>query len=194
MKIIISLGFIFITSWAFAQVAIGKASISVLPATTTPNPSISLEFGDYVVNQGKGVILPWVSSAADMNSADTGTIVYDVSDKIIKYKTGASSWYNLSKNEVTTVDGTTNYDTTGVVDTSLQNSLTDQATAKTSIGTLSSIQGILVLEDNNKAMVLPKVPSPHLNIVNPEPGTMAYDTVTKQLAVYNGKVWTFWKS
>lgn len=194
MKIIISLGFIFITSWAFAQVAIGKASISVLPATTTPNPSISLEFGDYVINQGKGVILPWVSSAADMNSADTGTIVYDVSDKIIKYKTGASSWYNLSKNEVTTVDGTTNYDTTGVVDTSLQNSLTDQATAKTSIGTLSSIQGILVLEDNNKAMVLPKVPSPHLNIVNPEPGTMAYDTVTKQLAVYNGKVWTFWKS
>ena len=194
MKIIISLGFIFITSCAFAQVALGKASISVLPATTTPNPSISLEFGDYVTNQGKGVILPWVSSAADMNSADTGTIVYDVSDKIIKYKTGASSWYNLSKNEITTVDGTTNYDTTGVVDTSLQNSLTDQATAKTSIGTLSSIQGILVLEDNNKAMVLPKVPSPHLNIVNPEPGTMAYDTVTKQLAVYNGKVWTFWKS
>ena len=194
MKIIISLGFIFITSCAFAQVALGKASISVLPATTTPNPPISLEFGDYVTNQGKGVILPWVSSAADMNSADTGTIVYDVSDKIIKYKTGASSWYNLSKNEITTVDGTTNYDTTGVVDTSLQNSLTDQATAKTSIGTLSSIQGILVLEDNNKAMVLPKVPSPHLNIVNPEPGTMAYDTVTKQLAVYNGKVWTFWKS
>lgn len=194
MKIIISLGFIFITSWAFAQVAIGKASISVLPTTSIPNPSISLEFGDYVINQGKGVILPWVSSATDMNSADTGTIVYDVSDKIIKYKTGASSWYNLSKNETTTVDGTANYDTTGVVDTSLQNSLTDQATAKTSIGTLSSTQGILVLEDNNKAMILPKVPSPHLNIVNPEPGTIAYDTVTKQLAVYNGKVWTFWKS
>ncbi|WP_262707286.1 hypothetical protein [Chryseobacterium balustinum] len=41
------------------------------------------------------------------------------------------------------------------------------------------------METNNQAMVLPKVESTHLNIINPEPGTMAYDTVTKQLAVYN---------
>ena len=53
--------------------------------------------------------------------------------------------------------------------------------------------GILVLADTNKAMVLPKVASPHLNIVNPSPGMMVYDTTSKQLAVFNGTVWSFWK-
>ena len=52
---------------------------------------------------------------------------------------------------------------------------------------------ILVLEDANKAMVLPTVPNPHVNIVNPEPGMMVYDTTAKQLAVFNGTVWSFWK-
>ncbi|MFC4163981.1 hypothetical protein ACFOWU_09965 [Epilithonimonas zeae] len=123
----------------------------------------------------------------------TGTIIYDVTDKILKYKNSATTWFNLSKNETTTVDGTANFDTTGVVNTSLQTPTTEIATAKMSIGTPSSVPGILVLEDTTKAMVLPKVPSPHLNIINPEPGTMAYDTTTKQLAIYNGKVWSFWK-
>ena len=53
--------------------------------------------------------------------------------------------------------------------------------------------GILVLADTNKAMVLPKVASPHLNIVNPSPGMIVYDTTKKQLAVFNGTVWSFWK-
>jgi hypothetical protein len=53
--------------------------------------------------------------------------------------------------------------------------------------------GILVLADTNKAMVLPKVASPHLKIVNPSPGMMVYDTTKKQLAVFNGAVWSFWK-
>ncbi|MFN8364299.1 MAG: hypothetical protein U0T78_03115 [Cloacibacterium normanense] len=52
--------------------------------------------------------------------------------------------------------------------------------------------GILVLADTNKAMVLPKAASPHLNIVNPS-GMIVYDTTKKQLAVFNGTVWSFWK-
>lgn len=193
MKNIINLTLILVSSFAMAQVAIGKAAISVIPSTTTPNPSISLEFGNYAAPQGKGIVLPWVTSAANTTGSVTGTIIYDVNDKIVKYKNSASTWFNLSKNETTTVEGTANYDTTGVVNTTLQSGLTDAPTAKTSIGTVTSTPGILVLEDNNRAMVLPKVPSPHLTIVNPEPGTMAYDTLTKQLAIYNGKVWSFWK-
>lgn len=193
MKNIIKSVLVFFGSFTFAQVAIGKASVSVIPSTTTPNPSISLEFGDYAAPQGKGVVLPWVTSAAAVTGSVVGTIIYDVNDKIIKYKNGANTWFNLSKNETTVVDGTPSYDTTGVVNTALQNSLTDAATAKASIGTATSTPGILVLEDANKAMILPKMPNPHLNIINPEPGTMAYDTVTKQLAIYNGKVWSFWK-
>lgn len=193
MKNIITLTLVLLSGLAMAQVAIGKAAISVIPSTTTPNPSISLEFGNYAAPQGKGIVLPWVTSAAAVTGSVTGTVIYDVNDKVVKYKNGASTWFNLSKNETITVDGTPNFDTTGVVNTTLQNGLTDAATAKTSIGTPTSVPGILVLEDANKAMVLPKMPSPHLNIINPEPGTMAYDTTTKQLAIYNGKVWSFWK-
>ncbi|WP_230684411.1 hypothetical protein, partial [Streptococcus pneumoniae] len=71
------------------------------------------------------------------------------------------TWVELSKNETTTVNGTANYDTTGVVNTTLQSSLTDKTDAKAAIGTVTSTKGILVLEDANKAMILPKVPSPH---------------------------------
>lgn len=187
------LAFLISSSFSLAQVAIGKASISVIPNTTTVNPSISLEFGDYVADQGKGIVLPWVTSAAAATGAVSGTVIYDVNDKIIKYKNSPTTWFDLSKNEITVVDGTANFDTTGVVNTVLQDGLTDASTAKVSIGTLSATPGILVLEDTDKAMVLPKLPSPHLNIVNPEPGTMAYDTTTRQLAVYNGTVWSFWK-
>ncbi|WP_435524785.1 hypothetical protein [Chryseobacterium indoltheticum] len=43
------------------------------------------------------------------------------------------------------------------------------------------------MEDTDKAMILPKVASPHLNIINPAPGMMVYDTTAKQLAVSMAK-------
>ncbi len=165
--------------------AIGKSA--------TSNSSVSLEFGDYVSGQGKGMIVPWVSSTAAVTLAEKGTIVFDTSDKIMKYRKADGSWFGLSKNETTTVDGLPNVNTTGVVNTILQDNHTDKASAKASIGTPTESPGILVLEDSNKAMVLPKVPSPHLKIVNPEPGLLVYDTDSKQLAVFNGTVWSFWK-
>ena len=179
---------IFLSTCAFAQVAIGKASV---------NPSVSLEFYDNADNV-RGIILPWVDGVSDTapfitNSPATetvvnGTLVYDRSDKKVKVKY-ASGWKDLSVDATgTTVDPITNVD--GLT---LQNSLNDLDTAKVSIGTPTSTPGILVLEDTNKAMVLPKVASPHLTIINPAPGMMAYDTTSKQLAVFNGTVWSFWK-
>lgn len=198
MKKSISILMICAAQFASAQIAIGKASVTPLPATTTPNPSISLEFGDYAGPQlGKGIILPYVTSAAAVTNSVAGTFFYDVSDKVVKLKTGTNSYFALSKNEVTTVGANTIFDTTGVVSTALQDApnVSEFPDAKVNIGPSSSgtPPGILVLENTNQAMILPKVASPHLNIINPEPGTMAYDTVTKQIAVYNGKVWSFWK-
>lgn len=154
-----------------AQVAIGKTSIS--------SPAVSLEFYDNADNT-RGIILPWVTNTAAVTGAVNGTIVYDTSDKKVKVKY-ASGWKDLS------------VDASGVVDTTLQDSLSDLAEAKVSIGTPTATPGILVLEDTDKAMVLPKVASPHLTIVNPAAGMMVYDTTSKQLAVFNGTVWTFWK-
>ncbi len=57
----------------------------------------------------------------------------------------------------------------------------------------SSTPGVLVLEDTNKAMRLPMVASPHLNIIKPAAGMLAYDTVSKLVCIYNGSEWAFWK-
>ena len=46
---------------------------------------------------------------------------------------------------------------------------------------------------STNSMILPKVASPHLNIIKPAAGMIVYDSVSRQLAVYNGKVWSFWK-
>lgn len=159
---------------AYAQVAIGKSSIS--------SPAVSLEFYDGADNK-RGLILPWVTSLGAVTGAVNGTFVYNADDKkvYIKY---ASGWKDLS------------VDNTGVIDTSLQNSLSEITNAKVLIGgdhDTDTTPGILVLGDHHTAMILPKVASPHLNIVNPSPGMIVYDTTKKQLAIFNGSVWSFWK-
>ncbi|MCW3160839.1 hypothetical protein [Chryseobacterium oryctis] len=123
-------------------------------------------------------MLPYIEDSSGIT--ENGTVIFDVADKKVKYLKGGS-WFDLS------VDGT------GVVDLSIQSSKTEKSEAKVSIGIPTSVDGILVLEESNKAMILPKVASPHLNIVNPAPGMMVYDTIARQLAVYNGTVWSYWK-
>lgn len=177
MKKLIMLSILLFSTFAFSQVAIGKASLSTLLDNITPNPSISLEFG----TGNKGIILPWVTSAANVTGAVNGTIVFDTADKKAKVKL-AIGWKDLS------------VDATGAVDTTLQNSITEFNTAKSAIGSNASTDitpGILVLTDTDKAMILPK--TTYSAIVNPAAGMMIYDTTAKQLAVFNGTVWSFWK-
>lgn len=170
-KIFISL-FAFISACVYSQVAIGKSSVT--------NSSVSLEFGN---TEARGLLLPWVTSAGAVSGAVDGTMIFDTTDKKIKYRRNGS-WFDLSIN------------TTGTVNTALQDPLSEQTTAKTAIGSNAGTDitpGILVLTDTNKAMILPKVDSPHLNIINPSPGMIVYDNVKHQLAVFNGTVWSFWK-
>jgi len=156
------------------QVAIGKGSVS--------NSSVSLEFAE---NENRGIILPWVTSVGAVTGVVDGSFVYDLSDHKVKVKY-SGGWKDLS------------VDLTGATGTAvdIQTAATENTDAKVSIGTPTTAApaaGILVLEDQTKAMVLPKVASPHLNIINPAPGMMVYDTTAKQLAVFNGTVWSFWK-
>ena len=151
----------------YSQVAIGKAMAE--------SASSSIEFG----NANRGIVLPWVTDIASMQNVVNGTLVFDLTDKKVKSYQN-NTWIDLS------IDGT------GVADSTLQDTLTENPAAKVAIGTPTATSGILVLEDNNKAMILPKVASPHLNIISPAAGMMVYDTVKKQLAVFNGSVWTFW--
>ena len=87
-------------------------------------------------------------------------------------------------------------DTNGTAITTLQDSKTELTNAKVAIGkdgATDTTPGILVLTDTDKAMILPKVAVPHLNIKNPAAGMLVYDTTNRQLAVFNGKNWSFWK-
>lgn len=176
-----------ISACATAQVAIGKSN--------TTNASVSLEFGDYDNSNGKGLILPWVTSASTLNTAVEGTLIFDTEDHILKYKNSDTEWFALTRNENAAVEGST-VDTTGAADTTLQDNLADNPNAKAVIGAAGETDtppGILVLSDTDKAMILPKAPEPHKNISNPEPGTIVYDTTNKMVAVFNGTVWSFWK-
>ncbi|KAB1228618.1 hypothetical protein [Chryseobacterium viscerum] len=165
--VIFSIAAILFTITIEAQVAVGKNSVS--------NPSTSLEFAG---TENRGLVLPYIEDNSGISQ--DGTMIFDTTDNKVKYlKSG--SWFDLS------------VDTTGNADLSVQTTKTEKTEAKVSIGTLTSTDGILVLEDSNKAMILPKVASPHLNIINPAAGMIVYDTTAHQLAVYNGSVWSFWK-
>ncbi|MFN1215579.1 hypothetical protein ACKW6Q_01220 [Chryseobacterium kwangjuense] len=176
MKTFKILIFLLGASGASGQVAIGKSSVT--------SPSVSMEFGD----ANKGIILPWVTSTGAVTGAVNGTIAYDLSDHKVKVKY-ASGWKDLSVDTT----GTTVDPVTGIDGISMQDPFTEQPGAKVTVGDPGPDPGILVLEATNKAMILPKVSSPHLNIINPAPGMMVYDTTAKQLAVFNGKMWSFWK-
>lgn len=108
-NILIILSFFTATS-IYSQVAIGKNNVT--------NSSVSLEFGD----GNKGIILPWVTSASAVAGVVDGTIIYDISDKKVKYRKN-SSWFDLS------------VDQNGIVDTTIQDPHTENLTAKAAIGT-----------------------------------------------------------
>ncbi|WP_213279663.1 hypothetical protein [Chryseobacterium indologenes] len=167
MKKIASILIIAVSASLDAQIALGK--------TTLESASSSVEFG----NENRGLVLPWVADTSGIQNVVNGTLVFDTSDMKVKVYQN-NLWKDLS------------VDATGTADTSLQDNLPDNINAKVSIGTSSSVNGILVLEDSTKAMVLPKVAFPHLNIISPAAGMIVYDTQKKQLAVFNGTVWSFW--
>lgn len=187
---------------AYSQVAIGKSSVT--------NNSVSLEFYDSI-NNAQGIILPWTSTVSGTPSAiytgmttpiENGTFIMDLSDYKMKIMKNGS-WFDLTQKgkteTVVVTDANSNLVTiTGSnnIDTSLQDTAADGTSSKVVIGGSGindTKNGILVLSDSNKAMILPKVPNAHLNVINPSPGMMVYDPNTHQLAVFNGTVWSFWK-
>lgn len=179
----------------YAQVAIGKSSLTVLPFTTTPNPSISLEFGSGF----KGLILPWVTNAGAVSQHPTanqkgGALVFDRADRKVKLSKNNGTWIDLTvhTNELPATGGNAAVDAALQTDTSYP----EKTEAKSQIGgSLSDITpGILVLADTNKAMIPPLVENPEVNIKSPAPGMMVFDPVRKLFCVYNGTVWSYWRA
>ena len=171
-------------SGAQAQVIIGDAT-----GTAAVKTSVLLEFA---AGQNKGIIVPYVRSLPTLNALVEGAIILDATTPTLarmKYYNG-TTWIDLSGqdgNLVSPVDYLTiQPDATVAPET---------VASKTIIGASSSpADGVLVLESNTKAMVLPTVLDVQ-NIPSPSPGMMVYvnKTGAKRLAVFNGSKWSFWK-
>ena len=193
MKSLIKITFIaaaVLSAGASAQVIIGDA-VGTAPAAQ--KTSVLLEFAN---TNNKGIILPYVKTK---NTATTsvkpteGMIILDATDVTkarVKYYNGVTSqnpdgWVDLSGQ-----------------DGNLGNLLDSQPTvaeapeAKTIIGAATTPvnDGVLVLESDTKAMILPQVTDVN-NIPSPSPGMMVF--VKKEgferLAVFNGSKWSFWE-
>ncbi len=152
-----------------AQVAIGKESVD--------GDGIL----DFVENSNKGLALPKVDDLSEIS--ENGTLIYDINDGKVKYYDANQQWIDLSKKVGTTANANlNNY-------SNLQDSGNGVVIGASSTTVTS---GVLVLESQTKALILPKMENPHLNIKDPEPGMMAYDTVKKMMCVFNGSHWTYW--
>lgn len=170
MKTIINtITLVLLANFASGQVAIGKTSVD-------GNYTL-LDFNDDLSNV-RGIILPSVDNAPTLTSNNHGTFVFDKSDNKVKmYENGA--WVDL------TDEGNSD-------DVPLNNSIDNGGGAIIGAET-SMAQGVLVLESDEKALILPKIQNPHINVKNPYPGMICYDKISRTMAVFDGVNWSFWK-
>ena len=183
MKNIFVIILLAVMSGSQAQVIIGDAT-----GIAANKTSVLLEFAA----GNKGIIVPYVRTLPTLNALVGGAIILDATTPTLarmKFYNG-TTWIDLSGqdgNLVSPVDYLTiQPDATVAPET---------AASKTIIGASSSpADGVLVLESNTKAMVLPTVLDVQ-NIPSPSPGMMVYvnKTGAKRLAVFNGTKWSVWK-
>ncbi|NIF05946.1 hypothetical protein F3J23_10890 [Chryseobacterium sp. Tr-659] len=133
---------------------------------------------DFPANTTKGILLPIVETLPI--NASAGTLLMDKNDKVLKMNV-ESAWVPLSDaGDITNAVFNTNGEIPG------QNRIIIGAAT-------TAVPGVLVLESSDKALILPKVAAPHLNVKNPYPGMICYDTVSKSMAVFDGLKWSYWK-
>lgn len=132
---------------------------------------------DFPTGQNKGIVLPMVEVLPTGAAASNGTFLIDKTDGRVKVRQNGV-WLNLT--------GTSSLSSYSV------NPSVDTFDGVIIGATSSSASGVLVLESTNKALMLPKVVSPHINIKSPYPGLMCYDTTKNAIAVFNGTAWYYW--
>lgn len=181
MKNIVSIFLIIISNTVFSQVIIGNNV-----GTAVDKTSVLL---DFAAGENKGIILPYVKVTPAGAGLVEGTIVLDASDPTkakVKYYNGSPTWVDLSSGNEANI-------TTAM--TIQSGALTEDVAAKAIIGSnRSSADGVLVLESQTKALILPMVASTD-DVPKPAPGMMVYinKAGAKRLAVFNGVGWTYWK-
>lgn len=141
------------------------------------SPAVILDFNQDP-NNAMGLVLPIVNEITQ--NMVNGTMLFDKSDRRVKYKK-KGKWVSLSY-----VDG--------ILDNHIENPSVD-IESSTYVGEdiNLAVKGVLVLESENKAMVLPHVKDPLINVKNPYPGMICYDPTTKAMFLYDGRYWNIWR-
>lgn len=148
-----------------SQIAMGKTSVD----------------GDAILDfplANTGIILPMVETLPTGSAASNGTFLLDKTDNTVKMREN-NLWISLSD--------------TGNLAGTMPNVSAEQGEGVIIGNSTSSVQGVLILESTNKALVLPKVNDPVTNMKSPIAGTICYDTLSKTMAVFDGIKWSFWK-
>jgi len=129
---------------------------------------------DFAENSG-AILLPILQRSP--SGAVPGTFYVDALERRVKLRT-EENWVNLTdEGDYTFVEDRYQETGEGVILGQDQ----------------SDAPGILVLESRDKALILPKVFDPIVNLPNPQIGTICYDTKSDTIAVFDGKFWHFWK-
>ncbi|AUC78394.1 hypothetical protein CW736_02815 [Nonlabens sp. MB-3u-79] len=136
----------------------------LIGTATASSPSVSLEFG----TQLRGILLEPIDLPV---TANAGTVVFDDDSGSLRYFNG-TTWSAPKPGGLTNT--VTSYTAPGNVIIN---------------GSESTADGVFIIEDTNKAMVLPVIPSGSLKIKNPTIGLIYYDSFVKALMVYNGNSW-----
>lgn len=176
---------IFVFGSTHAQIAVGKDTV---------DGNGILDFGNA---NNLGIILPIVDASPHNQAYADGTVLMDKNDLIVKvYQNG--DWLALSDQGSLDIQLDPNGDpitTAAILNTSQESGKgviiggkIDQNGEVT-----ADASGVLVLEAKDKALILPKVVAPHISIKSPVAGTICYDSESKSLAIFDGKVWNYWK-
>ncbi|WKS94977.1 hypothetical protein [Riemerella columbina] len=162
-----------------AQVIIGDPN---KVAYENDTESVLLQFS---TSENRGLILPYVREYP--SNITEGTILLDARDPQgarVRYYNG--EWIDLSQQSADITSALQNQPELGVGDADKAKVIIGNAT--------TSADGVLVLESQTQAMVLPMV-NDYKDIINPSPGMMVFinKAGSKRLAVFNGSKWSFWK-
>lgn len=160
-----------LASYASGQVAINKENIN--------GTSTVLDF-DNTTGNSKGIILSSVENAPVLTADNNGTFLFDKTDRKVKMYEN-NTWVVLSDSG----------SSSQIIPNTSAESGSNQGVI---IGKkISNAKGVLVLESDDKAMILPKITNPHTTVKSPYPGMMCYDLTSKSLAVFDGANWNYWK-
>lgn len=190
---------------SFAQVIIGDDK-GTAPADR--KKSVLLEFAN---TNNKGIILPYVTTKVLNNDSllvdnnavfIEGSLILDVTDPSearVKYYAGKTNdgedigWFDLSGQSADISEIVASQ--RPMQQSNVKDSIEEPGYAIIGDNN-SSVKnaGVLILESETKAMVLPHVDDVN-KIINPSPGMLVYvnKNGAKRLAVFNGRRWSFWK-